>query len=408
MAELREAVLAGYVRTPFGKADAERGVFRAVRSDDLAVTVLRALLDRTGVDPATVDGIILGAVEMMGEQAHPGTAIPFLAEFPPHVIGLSVERACTTAMMSIHIAVMNVMCGLGDVYIAGGLDSMTHFRIPVIKDGMDMDAIIKQGGHMLAAMNPNPKMYARINPIELNGGQGAERLCDRFSITRAELDAWALSSHRRAIAAQDAGRLAEEIVPVEGLLPDGSVALIDYDQGPRRDTTPERIAALLPIYRPDGRITAAAASGQADGAAVCLITSVQAAQGLGLRPLARVHTLGVGACDPTDLIYSAIPATHRALERARLRLADMDLIEINEAFACAPIALMREFDLAASAAERINVNGGACALGHPVGASGARLVGTLALEMRRRSARYGLATICGGMGQGAATILEAA
>ncbi len=381
-------------------------MFRRVRSDDLAAIVLQEILRRAGVPPGDVDGVILGAVEMLGEQAHPGTAVPFLAAFPPHVTGLSVERACTTAMMSVHIAAMNVQCGLGDLYIAGGLDSMTHFRIPVIKDGMDMDAIIKEGGHMLAAMNPNPAMMERINPIELNGGQGAERLCERFDISRGELDAWALLSHQRAVAAQDAGRFAEEIVPVAGLLPDDTPAMIDRDQGPRRDTSLEKIASLQPIYRPDGRITAAASSGQADGAAVCLIASRRTAERRGLRPLARIHTLGLGACDPRDLIYSAIPATHKALQRSGLRMQDMALIEINEAFACAPIALMREFEMLPSEREKINVNGGACALGHPVGASGARLIGTLALEMRRRGARYGLATICGGMGQGAATILE--
>jgi acetyl-CoA acetyltransferase family protein len=406
MSHDRDAMLVGYVRTPFGKADPQRGVFRNVRSDDLAAVVLNEILRRTSLPAAEVDGVILGAVEMMGEQAHPGTAIPFLAGFPPHVTGLSVERACTTAMMSVHIATMNVQCGLGDVYIAGGLDSMTHFRIPVIKDGMDMDSIIKEGGHMLAAMNPNPRMMERINPIELNGGQGAERLCERFDISRRELDEWALLSHQRAVAAQEAGRFADEIVPVEGLDADGATTMIDRDQGPRRDTSLEKIAALQPIYRPDGRITAAASSGQADGAAVCMVMSRREADRRGLRPLARLHTLGLGACDPRDLIYSAIPATHKALERSGLRLHDMELIEINEAFACAPIALMREFALDAAASEMINVNGGACALGHPVGASGARLVGTLALEMRRRGARYGLATICGGMGQGAATILE--
>jgi acetyl-CoA acetyltransferase family protein len=407
MSSKRDAVLVGYVRTPFGKADPQRGWFRTVRSDDLGDIVLNEILRRTGVPASEVDGVVLGAVEMMGEQAHPGTVVPFLAGFPPHVTGMSVERACTTAMMAVHIAAMSVQCGLGDVYIAGGLDSMTHFRIPVIKDGMDMDAIIKEGGHMLAAMNPNPRMMERINPIELNGGQGAELLCDRYVITRAELDAWALLSHRRAIAAQEAGRFRDEIVPVEGVTAEGERRLFDRDQGPRADTTLEKIAALQPIYRPDGRITAAAASGQADGAAVCMVMSRAAAERRGLQPLAAIHTIAIAACDPRDLIYSAIPATHRALERAGLHMDRMELIEINEAFACAPIALMREFAMPEGAAERINVNGGACALGHPVGASGARLVGTLALEMRRRGARHGLATICGGMGQGAATILAA-
>src|SRR6185295_1132245 len=222
MSSDREAVLAGYVRTPFGKADPQRGWLRNVRSDDLATIVLQEILRRTDVAAGNVDGVILGAVEMMGEQAHPGTAIPFLAGFPPHVTGLSIERACTTAMMSVHVAAMSVQCGLGSVYIAGGLDSMTHFRIPMIKDGMDMDEIIKEGGHMLATMNPNPKMMERINPIELNGGQGAERLCERFDISRTELDQWALRSHQRAIAAHDAGRFDNEIMPIEGLSPDGA------------------------------------------------------------------------------------------------------------------------------------------------------------------------------------------
>ena len=406
MSSDRDAVLVGYVRTPFGKADPQRGWFRNVRSDDMASIVLQEVLKRTGVPAGDVTGVILGAVEMMGEQAHPGTAIPFLAGFPDHVTGLSVERACTTAMMSVHIAAMSVQCGLGDVYIAGGLDSMTHFRIPVIKDGMDMNAIIKEGGHMLASMNPNPRMMERINPIELNGGQGAERLCDRYAITRRELDAWALISHQRAVAAQEAGRFTDEIVPVDGVTPEGERRVFDRDQGPRADTSAERIASLQPIYRADGRITAAAASVQADGAAVCLVMSRRAATRRGLAPLATIHTIASGACDPRDLIYSAIPATHRAFERSGLGMNDMALVEINEAFACAPIALMREFKMAEEDAAKINVNGGACALGHPVGASGARLVGTLALEMRRRGARFGLATICGGMGQGAATILE--
>jgi len=398
----RDAVLVGYVRTPFGRADARRGVFRAVRSDDLAVAALQELLRRTAVAPSEVDGVLLGAVEMMGEQAHPGTTVPFLAGFPDHVVGLSLERACTTAMMSVHIATMQIQTGLGDVFVAGGLDSMTHFRIPTIKDGMDMESVIKEGGHMLAAMNPNPKLFDRVNPIELNGGQGAERLADRLGITREAMDRWALASHQRAIAARE--RLRDEILPLEGLDADGNAITVRDDQGPRADTTYEKIAALAPVYRADGRITAATSSGQADGAAMCLLMEAETAARRGLAPLARIHTIAAGACAPTDLIYSAVPATRRALARANLRLDDMATIEINEAFACAPLALMRELDF--DDAIRVNPNGGACALGHPVGASGARLVGTAALELGRRGGRYALATICGGMGQGAATILE--
>ena len=399
----RDALLVGYVRTPFGRADPRRGFFRNLRSDDLAVVVLREILRRTATDERDIDGVFLGAVEMMGEQAHPATAIPFLAGFPP-TIGLSVERACTTAMMSIHVAAMCIETGQGDAYLAGGLDSMTHFRIPVVRDGMDMSEVIKEGGTMLSAMNPNPKLFDIVNPIELNGGQGAERLAARLGIGREQMDRWALASHERAIAAQRAGRFRDEIVPIEGLTAEGEAQLVDYDQGPRADTTYEKIAALAPVYSPDGTITAATSSGQADGAAICMVMSRQCAEERGLPPLARLRTLGWGACAPTDLIYSAIPATRRALDRSALSLADMGVIEVNEAFACAPIAWMQEFGF--EDATRVNPNGGACALGHPVGASGARLVGTTALEMRRRDARFGLATICGGMGQGAATILE--
>jgi len=398
-----EAFLVGYVRTPFGRADPRRGVFRQVRSDDLAVVVLHEVLRRTGLDSAAVDAVILGAVEMLGEQAHPGTAIPFLAGFPEHVVGLSLERACTTAMMAVHVATMQIRCGLADLVLAGGLDSMTHFRIPTIKDGMDMEAVIREGGHMLAAMNPNPRLFERVNPIELNGGQGAERLAEQYGIDRETMDRWALRSHQRAIAARDL--LRQEIVPVEGLDPDGAPVLVRDDQGPRPDTSYEKIAALPPVYRPDGRITAATSSGQADGAAICMIASEAAVRRHNLTPLARIHTIAAGACAPTDLIRSAIPATRRALERSGLALGDLAVVEVNEAFASAPIALMREFGIRDEAL--VNPNGGACALGHPVGASGARLVGTTALELRRRGGRYGLATICGGMGQGAATILEA-
>ncbi|HWP64760.1 MAG TPA: thiolase family protein [Candidatus Limnocylindria bacterium] len=402
MAALHDAFLAGYVRTPFGRADPRRGVFRQVRSDDLAVVVLQEILRRAHVTADDVDGVILGAVEMMGEQAHPGTAIPYLAGFPDRVVGLSVERACTTAMMAVHIAAMQIQCGLGDVYVAGGLDSMTHFRIPTIKDGMSMEDVIKEGGHMLAAMNPNPKLFERIDPIALNGGQGAERLADQYGISRDQMDRWALASHQRALAARE--RLREEIVPVDGLDLEGRPVTVRDDQGPRPDTSYEKIASLAPVYKEGGKITAATSSGQADGAAVCLLASGDAVRRLGLTPLARIHTIATGACAPTDLIYSAIPATRRAFERSGLGPGDMTVIEVNEAFACAPIALMREFGIEDAA--RVNPNGGACAIGHPVGASGARLVGTVALETRRRRGRYGLATICGGMGQGAATIVE--
>jgi acetyl-CoA acetyltransferase family protein len=218
------------------------------------------------------------------------------------------------------------------------------------------------------------------------------------------MDRWALESHRRAVRGQKTSIFAEEIVPTEGHLPDGTPALISDDQGPRPDTSLDKIAALPPVYRPDGRITAASSSGQADGAAVCLLMSRERARADGLTPIATIRNIGIGACHPTDLIYSALPATEKVLQLSGLRIRDFDVIEVNEAFACAPIAFMRHFK--ADIPDRLNVNGGACAIGHPVGASGARLVGTIALELRRRGGGLGLAAICGGMGQGAATVVE--
>ena len=233
MSELRDAVLVGYVRTPFGTGGSEAGRLpgRSAPTTSRCSCCTRCCAARAS-HAGDVDGVILGAVEMMGEQAHPGTAIPFLAGFPDHVVGLSVERACTTAMMSVHIATMQIQCGLGDVFIAGGLDSMTHFRIPTIKDGMDMEDVIKEGGHMLAAMNPNPKLFERVNPIELNGGQGAERLADEYAITREDMDRWALRSHQRAIAARE--RLREEIVPDGRPRPRGTPGPRDGRSGPAR------------------------------------------------------------------------------------------------------------------------------------------------------------------------------
>jgi len=383
MAQLREVVLVGYVRTPFCSADPEGGAFRNVRSDDLAVVVLCEILARTGVAAKDIDGVVLGTVEMRGEQAHPGTTIPFLARFPEHVTGLSVERACTTAMMAIHVAAMDIICGLGDVYVAGGLETTTHFRTPVIEGGMEATT---------------------VNTLDLNLGRGAERLCERFGIERAEMDRWALESHRRAVRSQRAGVFAEEIVPTEGHLPDGSRELISQDQGPRADTTLEKIAALPPVYGADGRITRATCSGQADGAAVCMLMSRERAESEGRTPIATIQHIGAGACHPTDPVYSAIAAAEKVLRLSGRTLDDFDVIEVNECFACAPIAFMRYFK--AEVSDRMNVNGGACAIGHPIGASGARLVGTAALELRRRGGGLGLAAISCGTGQGAATIIE--
>ena len=405
MGELREAVIVDALRTPFGRAHKQLGFLRQVRSDDMGVTALEAIVKRTGVDPSEVDEVILGAVEQLGEQAHPARNCAVLAKFPYEVPGLSVERACVTAMSSVHVAALSVMAGMGDVYIAGGLDSMTHIALPVVTPDTDFDALLKEENTMLSSMNPNPRMYDALNPLDLVGGITAEKLVKQYDITRDAMDRWAVMSNLRAVEAQKEGRFRDEIVPVTALDADGKEFLLDYDQGPRPNSTYEKVSRLPTPFMPEGgTITAASASGASDGAAVCMVMSKERAREKGLRPFATIRGMGVAGCDPTIMGYSVVPATHKALGMLDMKIGEIELIEVNEAFACVPIVFMNEFGI--ESPKIVNVNGGACAIGHPVGATGARLIGTLAYEMARRGARWGLATICGGYGQGGTTILE--
>jgi len=401
----REPVIVGYVRTPFGRADKRAGFLRHWRSDDLGIHLLHEIVKRTRLEPRDVDEVILGAVELIGEQAHPGRNVAYLADFPVEVTGLTVERACVTPMSAIHIASMSVMCNMGDVYIAGGIDSMTHLGIPVMRADMNLMEIIGEPGTLMSSQNPNPKIFEKVNPLELTGGVAAERLAESYGISRERMDQWAHRSHLRAVAAHEEGRFRDEIVTLEAHLPDGTPFEMDRDQLPRSDSSLEKIATLPTIFKPDGgRINAASSAGQADGAAMVMVMAREVAERRRLVPLATIRGAAVAGCDPTDLVYSAVPASRKVLERTGARAADVDLVEVNEAFACAPIVVMKELGIEDD--ERVNADGGACALGHPVGATGARLVGHLALELRRRGLRYGLATICGGYGQGGATLIE--
>lgn len=405
MKELRETVIVDTVRTPFGRADPERGFLRDVRSDDMGVAVLQAITKRTGVDPSEVEEIILGAVEQLGEQAHPARGCVVLAGFPFDVAGLSVERACVTAMSSVHVAALSVMAGMGDIYIAGGIDSMTHIRLPVVTPDTDFDELLGQPNTMLSAMNPNPRMYDDLDPLELVGGITAEKLVRQYGITREAMDRWAVMSNLRAVSAQRAGHFKREILPISARDAEGKEFTLEVDQGPRPDSSYDKVSRLPTPFMPDGgSVTAASASGASDGPAVCMVTSERKAREKGLRPIATIRAMAVAGCDPTIMGYSVVPATRKARARAGLDIADIDLIEINEAFACVPIVFMQEFRI--ESPDTINVNGGACAIGHPVGATGARLIGTLSIELGRRGARFGLATICGGYGQGGTTILE--
>jgi acetyl-CoA acetyltransferase family protein len=352
-----------------------------------------------------VDELILGAVELIGEQAHPGRNVAFLAGLPYEVTGLTVERACVTPMSAIQIAALSIMGNMGDVYIAGGLDSMTHLAIPLMTADSNIMEVIQEKGTLMSSMDPNPKLFDIMNPIELTGGVSAEKMADDYNISRDEMDRWAHESHLRAVRAHEAGRFKDEIVPIEGHLPDGTAFMVDRDQGPRPDSSLEKIRSLPTLFKPeDGKINAASSAGQADGAAVVMVMAREVAEKSKLPILATIRGMAVAGCDPTNLVYSSVPATKKVLARTKMSADQIDLFECNEAFACAPIMLMRELGLKDS--ERMNPNGGACAIGHPVGASGARLVGHLALELRRRGRRFGIATICGGYGQGGATLIE--
>ncbi len=400
---LREAVIVGYVRTPFTRAG-ERGALREVRSDDLGSAALSALVERTGVDPSEIEEVIFGAVEQFGEQAHPGRNVAVLAGLPFEVAGLSVERACSTAMSAVQCAAMAIQTGCGDLIAAGGMESLTHYELPIVTAETDLDELIKEKGTLLSMMSPNPRIFERMNPIEIIGGLTAERLATLFGFSREEQDQWAIQSNELAVEAQRAGRLAAEIVPVPGLSSEGDPIIAEADECPRPGLDPARVASLPTPFDPEhGTVSSAACSKTADGAAAVMLASREKAEQLGLKPLAVISSQAVAGVAPEIMGYGNVPASKKALVRAGLSVDDVDLWEINEAFSVVVLVAMKELGIDPG---RVNVNGGACALGHPVGASGARLVGTLALELARRNARYGVASICAGFGQGTAVVLE--
>ncbi len=402
MREVQDAVLLDFARTPFGLANRKTpGFFEHMRADDLAATVVEALFKRTGIEPVTVDEIIMGTVNQVGEQANPGTSVSLMT-CPFEVAGLSVERACCSSMTAAHIACMTIQLGLADIVVAGGMESHSHFPTPLITEETDITALIEE--YAKARAMPNAKVLDRLD-VNLVASMGliAERLAGMFKVTREEQDEWAVRTNLRAAAAQSQGRFKHEIIPIQVPNADGSSQLVDWDQGVRADSSIDKVRGLPPLYASDGTVCAASTSGENDGAAASIFTSKEKAQQLGLVPMATLRSMAWVGVDPTIMGYGAIAASKKALERASLSADQMDLIEVNEAFAVLPLMQIKEMDLDP---DRVNVNGGACCIGHPVGASGIRILGTLAHEMNRRESRYGLAAICGAWGAGAATILE--
>ncbi len=396
---LREAWIVSAVRTPVGR---HGGILSSVRPDDLAALVVRAAVERSGVDPALVDDVILGNANGAGEEnRNVARMAVLLAGLPVEVAGQTINRLCGSGLQAVNSAAHAIMVGDGDVMVAGGVESMT--RAPIVQ--LKAESAFQRGAPQIADTTlgwrfVNPRLDARYPAIPL--GETAEVVAERWGVSREDQDAFALESQRRAIAAIEAGRFDEQLVPVTVPRKGGAV-VVDRDEHPRADTTAEGLAALRPAFREGGTVTAGNASGINDGAAALVLVEAARARQLGLRPLARVLSTAVAGVDPSVMGIGPVPATRIALERAGLTVADLDLVELNEAFASQSLACLRELGLDSA---RVNVNGGAIALGHPLGMSGARLMTTLVHELRAREGRYGLATMCIGVGQGIATVVE--
>ncbi|GAY07763.1 thiolase family protein [Pseudonocardia sp. N23] len=379
---MRDAVIVEAVRTPVGR---RKGGLAGVHPADLSAHVLRSLAERSGVDPAAVDDVIWGCVTQSAEQTGDiGRTAVLAAGWPETVTGVTIDRQCGSSQQSVHFAAAGLVAGQYDVVVAGGVESMT--RVPMLSSMGDS--------------NPyGPGFAERYGPDMPNQGVGAEMIAEQWGFSRAQLDEFSLASHEKAATAQDDGRFVGQIAPVT--LPDGTV--VAADEGIRRGGTLESLGQLKTVFRPDGVITAGNASQISDGSAALLMTTSEKAAELGLAPIARVHTAVLAGADPMIMLTAPMPATEKALARSGLTLDQIGVFEVNEAFAPVPLAWLA--DLGADP-KTLNPNGGAIALGHPLGASGARIMTTMIHHMRDNGIRYGLQTMCEGGGQANATIIE--
>jgi len=399
---MRDVVILDGVRTPIGRY---AGALRAVRPDDLAAHVVQSLVRRNTVAPGELEDVIMGCANQAGEDnRNVARMAVLLAGLPPEVPGQTVNRLCGSGMQAVHAAAHAIACGIGDVYIAGGVESMT--RAPFVM-GSPEEAF-PRGPMVLQDTTigwrfPNPRL-AEVYPL-YSMGETAENVAERYAISREDQDLFAWESQQRAAAAMRGGIFAEEIVAVTVPRPRGDPVAVDTDEHPRPDTTLERLAALRPAFRAGGTVTAGNSSGINDGAAALLVASAEWAERTGRRPMARIAATSVAGVDPSYMGIGPVPASRKVLERAGKRMDEVDVVELNEAFAAQVLACARDLDIDRA---RLNPNGGAIALGHPIGASGARILVTLLYELRRRGTSWGLATMCIGVGQGIATLVEAA
>ena len=389
------------VRTPIGRYG---GALASIRPDDLAAATLRAVVDRAGVDPGLIEDVILGCANQAGEDNRDVARMAvLLAGFPVEVGGLTVNRLCGSGLQAINSAAHAIAVGDGDLFIGGGVESMS--RAPYVQ--LKAEAAYDRGPREMADTTlgwrfVNPRLADRHYPYSM--GETAENVAERWGVSRERQDAFAMESQRRAVAAIDAGRFDDQIVPIAVPQRKGAPLIVARDEHPRADSTAEGLARLKPAFRPDGgTVTAGNSSGINDGASAVLLVEAERARELGLRPLARVVSTAVAGVDPAIMGIGPVPATRKALDRAGIGVGDLDLVELNEAFASQSLVCIEELGLDPA---RVNVNGGAIALGHPLGMSGGRLVTMLVHELRRTGGRYGLATMCIGVGQGIATIVE--
>ena len=383
---MKQAVIIDCVRTPIGRAHAEVGYFRDVRSDDLAVSCVKSLIERTGIDPAEIEDVVMGNSQQTAEQGvNVARMIGLMAGLPVQAAGTTVNRLCGSSLQALNQAVHSIRAGCEDVHVVGGLEHMHH--VPM-DHGIDI----------------NTRLFQHTSRAALLMGVTAEFLAQSQGISREEQDQFALASHHKAIAAHEGGCFENEIVPVYGKNAEGERVQLDRDQSVRTDTDMEKLAALKPAFMPGaGTVTAGNSSPTNDGAAAMLVMSEEKASQLGLTPVARVRSTAVAGVEPAVMGTGPVPAATRALERAGIQLEDIDLVELNEAFSAQSIACIRMLGLEA---EKVNIHGGAIAIGHPLGASGARIATTLVHAMQRNDVELGLATMCIGVGQGIATVLE--
>jgi 3-oxoadipyl-CoA thiolase len=397
---LREAWVVAAVRTPIGRYG---GALASIRPDDLAAAAIRCVVERSGIDPALIEDVILGCANQAGvDNRNVARMAVLLAGLPIEVGGLTVNRLCGSGLQAVNSAAHAIAVGDGDVFIGGGVESMTRAPYVMAKPAAAWDRGPRElQDTTLGWRFLNPKLAELHYPYSM--GETAENVAERWHVERARQDQFALDSHRKAVAAIEAGRFDDQIVPIPVPQKKGPPVLVERDEHPRADSTLEALAGLKPAFREGGTVTAGSSSGINDGASAVLLLEAGRARELGLRPMTRIVSTAIAGVDPAIMGYGPVPATRKALERAGITVDDLDLVELNEAFASQSLVCIDELGLDPA---KVNVNGGAIALGHPLGMSGARLITMLSHELVRTGKRWGLATMCIGVGQGIATVVE--